>query len=220
MSQEEIRNQQTPFQEAMNSVANEINEDMLSWDMPRMLNELRKAIFLVYPKQFGRSHNSIRAFSRNCLGMRGNQFNNLRAWLNGRPMLVSEIQLVLLTLNGIANGTLKVEKLQEIPPQNLGEISEQESFNEVSSSGAARKLIDHTITISNSLAGLVIEMGVKPSDVYDGDRMQICDALKHICRAFGIKATFPEPDMARSEPLTNNDLRDLGLRTSKGRRKL
>ena len=69
-----------------------------------------------------------------------------------------------------------------------------------------RKLIDHTTTLFNSLMILVLEAGVNPDDLYDGDRIQIRIALKKVCDAFGIDVVFPEPEAARNQPVTQQDL--------------
>ncbi|KKQ77837.1 MAG: hypothetical protein A3A96_01940 [Candidatus Zambryskibacteria bacterium RIFCSPLOWO2_01_FULL_39_39] len=219
MENEQTRSQTEVFEDAKESVAHEISENMFDWDFSKMMEQLRRAIQVISPHNAVNSRNAVRKFTRHCLKIQGEGFQKVRGWLNGEPMRADDIRLVLRTLSQIANGTLKVEiekPIEKIPE----EIYRERQMSEPSTSGAARKLIDHTITLFNSLVGLIIETGVRPSDVYDGDRMQICDALTRTCKAFGIKAVFPEPDMTRSQPVTREDLRDLGFKTLKRRKSL
>ncbi len=76
-----------------------------------------------------------------------------------------------------------------------------------------RKLVEHVVTLFNSSAGLITVSNIKPSDVLDGDRMNIQSAMQRMCQAVGINASF-NSTAGHGVPVTKNDLQ---LSTSRRR---
>ncbi len=229
MASELTQSQTEVFEQAKQSIIGELDEETLNWDFSKMLDQLKTTIANKSPTESGATRNAVRFFCRHYLNMKGEAFNETRRWLTGeKSMSSAEIQLVLRTLKALNDGTF-------VEPDSKPSASETEydSCRELAAAviptvgqpitqpkpGVVRKLIDHTISLFNSLVGLIVESGVQPSDVFDGDRMQIRGALQKICDAFGINVVFPEPDAARNQPVTRDDLSSLGLTlTGKKRR--
>ncbi len=232
MASELTQSQSDTYERAKQSIASELNEETLSWDFSKMLDQLEAAITSKSPTESGATRNAVRFFCRHYLNMRGESFHEARHWLSGKsPMLEKDIQLVLRTLKALGDATFLEIEIQQQPKNGdehdscralaAVEISVAELPTNRPGSGVIRKLIDHTISLFNSLVGLIVESGVAPADVYDGDRMQIRGALQKICDAFAITVVFPEPNAARNQPVTREDLSDIGLprRKRKGKAK-
>jgi hypothetical protein len=217
------------FEAAKQSVAEELNEEMLSWDFSQMLSRLRDVIA---NRNQQINSNGIRFFCRHYLGMHGDSHNEMRRWISGEAVMPFErIQLVLRVLKSERDGNLVLvlpdkggRRVHQVKKSvNSGSAEEmREPKPEPSApktSGIIRKLVDHATTLFNSLMILIVEAGITSDDLFDGDRIQIRMALKQICVAFGIAVIFPESEAARSQPVTRQDFADIGLRTQTERRK-
>ena len=228
-------NQTEIFEQAKQSIASELDGEILAWDFSTMLSQLRAVIAT---KDEATHHNGIRFFCRHYLDMHGSSFNDMRHWLLEKAVMpFDKIESVLRVLKAERDGTLiagpasaggpKQNRDHKKPPREPKAKKVRRSEEEPrqlqpqvpKTAGMIRKLIDHTTTLFNSLMILVLEAGVNPDDLYDGDRIQIRIALKKVCDAFGIDVVFPEPEAARNQPVTRQDLADLGVTKSRQRRK-
>lgn len=218
------------FGQAKQAMSAELDAEMLSWDFSKMLEELKAAIQATKPEG---DSNATRSFCHRFLHMphqsHTTTYEQISACFKGRGQLSTEtIVVILRSLKAWKDGTLPVVEVSK-PPKPVDHrsckllaatgIATPEMIGEKTKPGIARKLIDHTISLFNSLVGLVVESGITPTDVFDGDRMQIRGALQKICDAFGINVIFPEPDPARNQPVTGEDLSNLGLPMPQQRRK-
>ena len=229
MASELIESQAQIYEEAKQSIAGELDEETLSWDFSKMLDQLKTTIANKSPTESGTTRNAVRFFCRHYLNMKGEAFHETRQWLTGDLVMPSaSIQLVLRTLKALNDGTFtetdaavwpaktELQSRKELASTVIPPIKTPTSH---SKPGVARKLVDHTISMFNSLVGLIVESGVAPKDVFDGDRMQIRGALQKICDASGIDVVFPEPDAARNQPVTREDLSTIGLQTRKDKKR-
>lgn len=212
------------FEQAKQSVASELNEATMAWGFEKMLDELRTAIANKNPDQRGVTRNAIRYFCRHYLNMSGQKFENMRQWLAGTAIMPAEtIAAVLRALQALANGTFsepvatkhsQATKPAASPkarsPQRAA-LAAPPAQPAGSALGIKRKVLDLLISQLNSMLGLFAECGITPADVFDGDRMQIVSALQKICPRLGIKAIFSEPDATHNQPLTKEDLSEIGL---------
>ena len=227
-------NQTEIFEQAKQSIASELDGEILAWDFSTMLSQLRA---IIATKDEATHHNGIRFFCRHYLDMHGNSFNDMRHWLLEKAVMPFEkIQSVLRVLKSERDGTLVAE------PASTGRRKQNRDCKKPSrepkakkvrrseeprqlqpqipkTAGMIRKLIDHTTTLFNSLMILVVEAGVNPGDLYDGDRIQVRIALKRVCDAFGIAVVFPEPEAARNKPVTGQELANLGLKLPKEKKR-
>lgn len=198
------------YEETKGRLANELGIDVLKWDFDTMLKKLGEAIHEQTKVDGKRHRHAIRYFARHFLKMSGEAYNKVSPWLTRKsPMSVDEITLVLRTLNHIyfrevGNGSLKNQ------PARVGHQSDASRTHHTTYNGVIRKLIDHSISILNSLIGLIAEAGVSSSDVLDGDRMQIRSALQRVCGAYGIKVVFTESKKSHT-PVTRDDLSEIGI---------
>jgi hypothetical protein len=217
------------FEAAKQSVAEELNEEILAWDFFQMLSRLRDVI--ASRNQQVKSK-GIRFFCRHYLGMHGDSHNEMRRWISGEAVMPFErIQLVLRVLKSERDGNLvlvlpdkggrRVRQVKKSVNGGGGEEMRESKPGPSApkTSGIIRKCVDHATTLFNSLMILIVEAGITSDDLFDGDRIQIRMALKQICAAFGIAVIFPEPEAARSQPVTRQDFADIGLRTQTERRK-
>lgn len=212
MSQKEL------FDTALESVVHELDPDMFGWDFPTMMVELKRAIQKMSPQNAVDSRDASRVFARRCLRMKGEQFQELRGWLKGQPMTADEIRLVLVTLNRIADGTLKVETPPQSAKKNLREVIKDKDTQDQKTSRATRMLVDHTRGMFSSLARLLIESSITSGDVYDGDRMQIKEATRNIFNCLGIDVQFPAEEN-QGVPISQYELAEIGLKTKKRRKR-
>ena len=199
------------FERAKTALAGELNEDIQSWDFVQMLKSLKALIKEKGSEQPGRGNNPVRFFCRHYLNMPGERYNEMRSWLAGREVMPKEkIELALRVLKTWQDGNLRqtIDK-PALPSFDLeypeGEISQPENLE------LSRKLVDHTISLFNSLRVLIEKSGISPKDVFGGDRMQITSAMWKICNIFGVDVIFPEPDPAQNQPVTKKDLANFGL---------
>lgn len=75
---------------------------------------------------------------------------------------------------------------------------------EESKPSGVRKIVEHAITLLNSVAGLVETNSIAPH-TFDSDRGHVQGAVKRICGAFGIEASF-KTGVGTGIPLTSADL--------------
>lgn len=205
MANEQIQGQQKAFEEAKNSLAKELSPEMLLWDFSKMMEELRRVIKDKAPNK-NDNWGATRSFARHYLKMGGDErFKKVLSWFKGEVMSAEEIRLVLTALN----------KLGEVKNSSHDDTSSNKPIQTVGIPRAKRMLVDHTRGIFSSLARLLIESGVTTDDVYDGDRMQIKEAVRNIFTRLGVEVYF-QPEK-QGEPLTRQDMANLGLK--KERRK-
>jgi hypothetical protein len=196
-------NQNEAFDSVKKKLADTLSAEILSWDFPTTLNKLDQAI---ETHSSPVSHNGVRHFSRHYLKLAGDRYRRVRRWITGKEaMTAEEITLVLKTLSDLESGK-KVKIVEKHFPKSDTVIISEPRVRDAS--GVTHKLVDHSISIMNSLLGLIIESGLRPSDVYDGDRMQIINALQRICPAMGIKVNFPEAE-SHFIPVTKQDIKKL-----------
>lgn len=217
---EQTLEQTKVFEEALESSAHEISEDMYGWDFATMMEELRRTIAEKAAKK-GDNFRAVRSFSRHYLQMSGERYNEVRSWLDGRStMSADNIRLVLRVLNQIRNGSLDIT----LPESSSKEPHENGAPKNVAvqkeTSGVIRKIIDHTVGSLYSLVGLIAEARVQPTDVFGSDREQVRASMQKVCDHFGISVKFSESKSTHFESMTPEDLAEIGFgTTSKGRRR-
>ncbi len=218
------------FEKAKQSIATELNREILVWDYSQMISALAAVIARKNPNT---KSNGSRYFCRHYLGMHGDSYNEMRRWLSGEAeMPFEKIQLVLRVLKSEGDGSLAAvppnkggsrghhQKKEIKAPSHASEVRESKPEPPTPKvSGAIRKFIDHTTTLLNSLMILGVEIGVSPDDLYDGDRIQIRMAAKQIFDAFGIDVVFPESKAAHSQPVTRQDFAEIGLLTQRRKKR-
>ncbi len=217
MSEERIRSQTEVFDEAKLSVGAELDEEMLLWDFSKMMEELRRAI-----KSCGvpSKNNRVRFFSRHHLKMGGQKYREVLRWIIGQAeMPADDVIIVLRTLKQLRDGTLGFSDVPETPVKTVEEEIPEPKLDEQPTSGVIRRIIDHTIGSFNSITGLVVEAGIKPEHAFDSDRMQIQGAVQKVCECFGVAIVFPESEMTFGQPLTHEDLAEIGFERTPRRRK-
>ena len=216
------------YEQAKQSIASELDNEILAWDFETMLSQLKAIIEKKAPEETGKVHNSIRFFCRHYLAMHGSTFNDMRQWLLGRATMPFEkIQMVLRVLKSEREGSLvRVppntggRKYDHVAPRSLSLGPERAPELDVTikpepptpkTSGVVRTVIDHTGTTLNSLMILIVQAHVSPDDLFDGDRMRVRIAIEEICKSFGINVVFPKPESIRSRPVTSEDFAKAGL---------
>lgn len=208
------------FEEAKQSIAHELKAEVFAWDFSAMLSHWKAVIEDIRLNQ-KTGRNPMRFFARHYLDLRGQSPKEMRDWLGEKAVMpLGKIQLLLRFLNGW-NGQRASAAPAPKKKKGRARPRKRESKPEPvtpKTTGMIRELVVHTTTIFNSAMILVLEAGVNPSDLFDGDRIQIRIALKKICDAFGIDVNFPEPETVRNKPITRRDLADLGLPQPKRRK--
>jgi hypothetical protein len=207
MPEEQIRDQHQVFEEAKNTLAYELNPEMLDWDFSNMIGALKRAI-REEASNPDDNYRSVREFSRHRLKISGTGFKRVQGWLKGEPLSQEEISLVLRTLKQKPE---KESVPKEKSPAPVSPIPvKAEPPKPAENSRAKRMLIEHARGILSSLHRLLVESGVQASDAYDGDRMQMRDSMQHLCSRLGIQVVFPA-ETNQGTPLTRKDLTDDGL---------
>jgi hypothetical protein len=168
------QSQQEIFEQAKQSIASELDEEILAWDFSIMLSQLRAVIA---KRNESTRHNGIRFFCRHYLGMHGNSFKEMRHWLSEEAVMpFGKIQLVLRTLKSERDGKLvpeppnkggnkKTQGSGPRPPRGLEKSRRCDDSPWLApmrskTFGIIRKLIDHMTTIFNSSMILVVEANV------------------------------------------------------------
>lgn len=202
------------FDEALASIGEEIQPEMVKWDFPKMIEVLRAAIISHSPRKKGKA---IRHFSRNFLHIHGNGYLDVQRWTrNEVAMSKEEIILVLRTLSRLDKEPAQQVSIQQAPvvsskPKRGRPPGSRNKDKKIMGAGIQRKVVDHTISSLNSLVGLITEAKVTRDAVFDGDRMQMVGALQRMCSSFGINAVFPEKDSADNQPLTMQEMNEVGF---------
>jgi hypothetical protein len=209
------RSQIEVFEQVRDQMVSEVSAEVLKWDFGTMLQKLRRAVEEKTTVGGERNPNPLRFFTRNYLKLSGEAFRKVRKWLDGSAaMSADDVTVVLRTLNtiyygeGIETPVAPIRAPRPTRPERKRNSVAAPTATPLK--GVRRKLIDHTISLCNSLVGLTAETGINPEDVLDGDRMQVRSALERICDAYGIEAIFPEPGKVRT-PVTAEDLNQMGL---------
>lgn len=168
------------------ALQDQLSPEMGKWNLSKLLTELRTAI-----NSCGQKNRCLRYFSRHQLNLKGERHKRVTGWfLQPSSMTEKEVSLVfrtLLRLRTDGGGVVKKER------------------------DVKRRLINHAITLFNSFDRVISEAGVSPSDCTDGDRMEIQDAMKRFCEAFGIRAKFSDPSEKLSRPVTAEEITRIGL---------
>jgi hypothetical protein len=217
VSEEHIRSQRIVFDEAKQSVGAELDEEMLLWDFSKMMGELQGAIKSCgIPSQ----NKPVRFFSRHYLKMGGERYKKVIEWLTGQSeMSADDVIIVLQTLKQLRDGTLSFSEVPETSVKRVEEEIPEQKLIEQPTSGVIRRIIDHTIGSFNSITGLVVEAGIKPEHAFDSDRMQVQGAVQKVCECFGVAVVFPESETTFGQPLTHEDLAEIGFERTPRRRK-
>lgn len=206
MADEQIQGQQKAFEEVKNSLAKELSPEMLLWDFSKMMEELRRVIRSVGTN----TNDKVRFFARHNLNMAGERHKEVRRWLKGEVMSAEEIRLVFTALSRIDKGNVETVARQQSVQKALPKVSESKVIAE-STSNVARKIVDHTVGTLYSLVGLIAEAQIKPENVFGSDRGLAQTSMQKICDHFGIAVKFREPKAEQFEPLTQDDLAEIGF---------
>lgn len=201
-----IRSQQEIFGDAMESVAHELDQNMFSLTFSTMLEELERAA--IESRETGDRRDSVRFFSRHHLNMKGERYKEVLDWIKGSlAMSIDDIVCVLRALNSSRTNIsdIRTDRRGNSSPAPIDQPT----------SGVIRRIIDHSIGSFNSIAGLIVEAGIKPEHAYDSDRMDIQGAVQRICDRFGIAINFTEVE---TQPLTRKDLAEIGFEKKTKRR--
>lgn len=210
MSEEHIRSQTEVFEQAKQTIAAELDEEMLLWDFSKMMEELQRAIESC--RAASGNNKPVRFFSRHYLNMGGERYNEVRGWMSGQTEMSAEnITAVLTTLKALRGGSLEANVPEKPVKKVKREIPETEPVEKKETPGSIRGFIDHTTTMMNSLMIMASELGMEPEDPFDGDKIKMRIALRELCKSFGIEVVFPEPKAALSRPVTKKDLAGLAI---------
>ncbi|MDE1875035.1 MAG: hypothetical protein KGI79_01115 [Patescibacteria group bacterium] len=192
------QSQMQAFKAAKDRLSSHVDTDMLAWDFPTLIEKLEEAIQAV---RMPGDKNPVRTFTRRRLGMSGETtVKTVYKWIRGQAEIpVEEIMRVFQTL----------QEIRHEPPQRTAEapirakVAGQPAAT--MNKAATRKLIGFAIVSFNSLAEMFPAVGVKPTDVNDGDRMEVRRVLKEICSHLGVPVAFPA-DGKEYPPVTQVDL--------------
>ncbi len=142
---------------------------MNSWTFRQMLAALEKAARDNggYPDDF---HLSVRNFSRKHLGLKGQRFKDVKAWIRMKKVMsFSEVKFVLNALQ-----------------KYLAKKTPEPTRSDLHDSEMVVGLIQYTITQIMALAQLVKKAGVRPEQVAKEDSDRVAVHIKSICDAYGI----------------------------------
>ena len=212
-----IQNQLDIFEEAKKSIEG-LDLIMASWNFSDMFNELKS---IAQKNKVTGDRNPIRTFCNQYLcfeNQTGTQtYEQIRACLRGQLTIsVDNIRLILLALKksrqDLSNSTLPVVK--QAKHNSVPDKLVQSKI----SSGMVRKVIDHTVGSFYSIVSLIIEINVKPEDVFGSDREQIQVSIEKVCKHFGITVKFPEIKCDHFETLTQEDLAGIGFRATRSKK--
>jgi hypothetical protein len=140
--------------------------------------------------------NKLRHFTRHHLGLKGrDRTREVRGWIDGKAEMSKEqTENVLRTL---------CSPIKNPEPPRVSEAAKSPGADK-----AKRGVLDHAITLCNSVSSLVVESGIQPANVFDGDRMQIISALRSLCKVVGIDATL-KMKSSGIIPVTTGDMNNL-----------
>jgi hypothetical protein len=178
------------FKTARAEIVDELVPEVANWSFAEMINQMWLRITRT------KSQDRVRHFSRRVLKIPGNG-NCVRRWMRGEGLMSKEeIIQVLRRLN--------LPQTNSGPPDPVLKMDSQTANKDLS-----RKLVDHTISVFNSLAGLLMQANISMETIYDGDRMHIRETLEKICKSLRVEVRFPYRE--RSVPLTQEELSDVGM---------
>ena len=205
----EWQEQERIFEKAKKSISGELSKEMVSWSFAQMIEVLKTSI-KTHKKPDDRDPTGTFCL-KYLKGSKGNYKivrNEVQGFFRGREVLKEDtIMTILRTLKKFQDGILSKDPVVADHRTEEVVVTPQ--------SGIVRKLVLLVITMLNSYVMVITEAEVKPSDVFDADRMQIRNALQKICKAFGIEVTFPE-SQDKNEPVTLEDLREIGFSKRRG----
>lgn len=183
------------FIEARRIMAPELSEELRQLSLGQAVTEFKNKVYC-YP-----SDHPLRGFAKEYFGMNREQAKRLRQWLTNPELITLEENKLLLSVlqrkTAARSDTVKVPK--------------QDDKNELS-------VIEHSISVLNSVSILVDKAGITPDKVLDGHRMYVQRAVDRICSRFGIVASFQDPSESLNTPMTRSDLKHFERQQEKGKR--
>jgi hypothetical protein len=115
-------------------------------------------------------------FARHTLRMPGDGFKRLRSWFKDPSSMTPEDEELVRKALGLPSN----------PP-----VVRHGSGN------ATREIVDHTISLINSVSDLISRSSIAQGEIREGDRLQMKSAVTKICNAAGIPVRFADKPSRR-----------------------
>ncbi len=190
--------QEDNFRVAQKACLDEIGPVMGKWTFEQMMEALKAAIKKFARGTLSQQKNQIRYFSNNYLKISGEAgFRMVRSWIREEAVMSArDIENVLRRLKALEGKSVPLTSLSL----------------EQANQGIRRRVVDHTISMLNSLGGLIADSKITPADTHGSDRGQIRTTLKKTLEALGIEVTFPKENV-HVQPVSSGDMESV---TKKG----